>query len=114
MRGTANARPPTFGRFALRLGAVDEAQLARARAVRAAEGGSLAAALRRDPSVTGELVALAREAYAQACLQCGRCGRWATDLVGGACPCGARFATAHPEALAELSESDEDALRRAS
>lgn len=97
----------SFGKIALRVGAVTKDALERARLTRTESGGDLEGILVDQGALTPELAERVREAFLFACAVCERCGR-STDTEerdddDDACRCGGTFVplekTIDPEGL---------------
>ena len=96
----------SFGKIALRIGAVTQEQLDQARGVRDDDGGNLEEILLEQGALTPDLAEFVREAFLRACALCERCNR-RTDVEerntgDHACRCGGTFV-----ALAETLDAGE-------
>ena len=85
----------SFGKIALRVGAVTQEQLEQARGQREDDGGNLEEILLEQGVLTPDLAEFVREAFLRACAVCERCGR-RTDVEernagDHACRCGGTF-----------------------
>jgi len=85
----------SFGKIALRVGAVTREDLEKARAAREQSGGNLEAILIEQGALSPELATSVREAFVEACAVCENCGR-RTDVAERdaddvACRCGGTF-----------------------
>ncbi len=105
----------SFGKIALRMGAVTSQDLQKARAVRTEKGGSLEAILIELGALNDELARAVKDAFVRACAVCETCGRRTdtTEREDWTCRCGGTFVSLEKsleEEGIELGELEEDLL----